>query len=421
MSDDEIQLRRLYHECFHDDPAFEDAYFRYLYSRDRSVISKRKGQVVSGLIYTDCGLNVASGLEYETDAAYLSGICTHPSWRGRGLAGQLIRRTLAKCYQAGYGYATLIPADAGLAGYYARFGFANCFDYVEETYYPSPEELALPDLLAAEAVSEEGVEFAETTDYLYEGLPSAPLLYYRFTGSGLTSSLYYTDMRVLTRGYLFGDDALHDLRIEDVYLYGGMVWKVATQEREIVAEAIVYPRDGHLLVTSLVCDNVECRMYMLSLLAAHYRLPEIHIIRPPRLFTPINGTPIGLEGELAEGETDGIATSLVARRGRSDYSPVRPLGMARLVAADMLVPLVAEAYPEVMTSFSLNDPILPENSGVYTLPGDGTAYFHKRGKAPQVTVAQLTQALIGYHVADLPEALRCFPTGIPYMHTMLNK
>lgn len=420
MSDDEIQLRRLYHECFHDDLAFEDAYFRHIYSRRRSTVIKRKGQVVSGLLWADCGLNVGNGLDYETGAAYLSGICTHPGWRGQGMAGELIRRTLQKCYRDEYGYATLIPADAGLAAFYARFGFARCFDYVEETYYPSPEELALPDLLS-DASSEAGVSFAEVEDYLYDGLPPAPLSYYHATYSGLTTSLYYTDMRVLTRGYLFGCDGLHDLRVEDLHLYGGTVWKIASQEQEIVAEAIVYPRAGHLLVTSLVCDNVACRMHMLSLLAAHYRLPEMRIMRPSRLFTPINGIPLGLEGELAEGETDGIATPLVARRGRSAYSPVRPLGMARLVAADVLVPLVAEAYPEVATSFTLVDPILPENNGTYTLPGDGTARVRKRGTASCVSVAQLTQALMGYHPAGLPEALKPFPAGIPYMHTMLNK
>ena len=82
---------------------------------------------------------------------------------------------------------------------------------------------------------------------------------------------------------------------------------------------------------------------------------------------------------------------------------------------------VAEAYPEIETSFSLADPLLPENSGTYAFRGDGTVYFSKRGKAPKVTVEELTQALIGYHPSALPEALRCFPTGIPYMHTMLNK
>ena len=128
-----------------------------------------------------------------------------------------------------------------------------------------------------------------------------------------------------------------------------------------------------------------------------------------------------LEGELAEGQTDGIATPLVPRRGHSAYSPVRPLGMARLISVDVVAATVAEGYPEIESAFSLADPLLPENSGTYTFRGDGTVYFSKRGKAPKVTVEELTQALMGYHPSALPEALRCFPTGIPYMHTMLNK
>ena len=420
MSEDEIQLRHLYHLCFGDDLAFEDAYFRRIYSRRHSTVIRRNGQIVSGLLFAECGVNVENGQDYDVGAVYLSGVCTHPSFRGQGLAGELIWRTLKKRYREEDGYAVLIPADEGLAAYYARLGFVRCFDYIEETYRPSAEELALPDLLVG-ACSEEGLTFADVNDYFYEALPPGPLVYYHASPPGLPSSLYYTDMRMLTRGYLFGDDELHNLRIDDVHLYGGGIWKIATQEQEIVAEAIAYPREGHLLVTSLVCDNVRCRMHMLSLLAAHYRLPEIRIVRPPRLFTPLNGTPLGLEGELAEGQTDGIATPLVPRRGHSAYSPVRPLGMARLISVDVVAATVAEAYPEIETSFSLADPLLPENSGTYTFRGDGTVYFSKRGKAPKVTVEELTQALIGYHPSALPEALRCFPTGIPYMHTMLNK
>lgn len=420
MNPTEKEIRALYSLCFADSPAFTEAYFDCLYTTRNSPYIKRDGKIVSALQITECGINVKNGSNGDIRSCYLSGIATHPDYRRKGLAATLIARTLRKRYACEDGFATLIPATPQLAEYYGTMGFTPCFDYIEETYRPSAEELRAPDLLA-QAEEEDPEAFAPYYEYLYADLPTGPLRYLRNGPTHLDTSLYYTDMRTLMRGYMFTLERFHKLRVCDMQLYGGTVWKVATPKREILAEAVAYPLEDALYVPTLTADSEACRLHMLRLLAAHYRLPRIRTIRPPRLFTATEGTPIGIEGCLQDPSNGECPPTSEAHPGTFTYSPVRPLGMARIVAVDVLIESIAAFYPDLRTSFSLADPLLPENDGTYILHGDGTALLDVPGRAPEVSVAQLTQALIGYHTHQLPEPLRCFPNGIPYMHFMMHK
>lgn len=118
-------VRRMWERCFNDSPAFTDLYFRLKYRASNT------------LLYIDGDTPAASVqmLPYrfsffgtEVECAYLSGVCTLPEYRNRGIMGRLLGEALALMRQRGVALSVLIPAEEWLYGYYARYGYARVFE-----------------------------------------------------------------------------------------------------------------------------------------------------------------------------------------------------------------------------------------------------------------------------------------------------
>lgn len=120
------QVRQLWKTCFDDDDAFIDLYFRLRYTDKINKVIEEDGKVISALQMipypmTFCGQTVAT--------SYISGACTHPDYRARGAMRRLLQETHRAMFAEGVMFATLIPAEEWLKGYYARSGYATCFHY----------------------------------------------------------------------------------------------------------------------------------------------------------------------------------------------------------------------------------------------------------------------------------------------------
>lgn len=116
------QVRALWKLCFNDSNAFIQLYFDKKYRNDSTDIVLRQGRVVSALQRLPYSMSYY-GL--TVPVAYLSGLCTHPEYRGNGLMSSLIRQAHRKMYEVGCWFSLLIPADESLVSYYARFGYAK--------------------------------------------------------------------------------------------------------------------------------------------------------------------------------------------------------------------------------------------------------------------------------------------------------
>ncbi|HEY5571350.1 MAG TPA: sterol carrier protein domain-containing protein, partial [Bacteroidales bacterium] len=70
-------------------------------------------------------------------------------------------------------------------------------------------------------------------------------------------------------------------------------------------------------------------------------------------------------------------------------------------------------------SFRLIDPLIEENNGLFQLE-KGLLTRSSSGEGEQVTIPQLTQALLGYHPELLTPLFNTFEKQNPYMSLMLN-
>lgn len=373
------QTHALYSLCFQDDPAFTDAYFKHLYAPQQNVAILRKGEVVSALQLIPTAIRISNHTQ-GVATSYISGVCTHPSYRGKGLMHTLMERTLRKLYKKGDCFATLIPANERLFNSYASSGFTRCFDYsVEIITIPSSAIQSITSITSVSVSS-------DFSRWSYDPIEVSPetLTYTWIQKNRELISEYYIDERRNYQGYQYGFTNFWNLLLDDMKLYGGECCQAITPDHLLVGSAICYPQKGYVMIYALTADSPKIRKELIRQVSMHYQTPEIHIITEPE-----------------------------------ERLNILPLGMARIVNADQLLQQYVMHHPQLETAFTLSDPIIPENNQTYILSGDGRL-IHATYPATLVNIEQLTQAVLGYQLKRLPKVLQNFSPGLPYMHLMLN-
>lgn len=111
------QMCQLWQMAFGDDREFVLAYFRgYDSPATRIVRCDAKGRIVAMMHYH----RFTSG---STAGAYVYGLATHPAWRGRGLARQMLQESFVSMVGEGVKVAMLIAEEESLRSWYAAMGF----------------------------------------------------------------------------------------------------------------------------------------------------------------------------------------------------------------------------------------------------------------------------------------------------------
>lgn len=109
-------LRRLWQEAFDNPDAFLDAFFSDGIAADGYHCIWENNVPVSALYWFDCSLK-------GHRLAYIYGVATLKSHRGRGLARQLMAETHEILRKQGYSGAVLVPEEAHLFDFYRKLGY----------------------------------------------------------------------------------------------------------------------------------------------------------------------------------------------------------------------------------------------------------------------------------------------------------
>ena len=145
------QTRELWKTCFGDPDEWIEMYFRRRYADDINKYIEMDGNVVSALQVIPYTMTFGAG--QEVPVGYISGACTRPDCRGRGLMRRLLREVHREMYDQGVWLSTLIPAEEWLKGYYERSGYATCFHYEELHFAADSNLLPAAQTLTARATS----------------------------------------------------------------------------------------------------------------------------------------------------------------------------------------------------------------------------------------------------------------------------
>ena len=127
-------LRKLWKDIFGDDDSYLDLFFKVKYNPETTFVIKENKEIVA-MLYAE--VNTVIKNKKELTGAYLCGIATKESSRGKGYASKLIEYALENLKGIDVFY--LIPAEESLFEYYKRFGFEP-FSYFDKTEI-QPEEV----------------------------------------------------------------------------------------------------------------------------------------------------------------------------------------------------------------------------------------------------------------------------------------
>lgn len=114
----QTQTRQLWQLCFpNDSEDFLDIYFTDRYSTERNVTQRRDAQVIAATQVLPFRFNFAGK---AIKAGYISGLCTHPDHRGKGLGSKVLHDAHRKMYAEGQLISFLIPGNDKLRKWYEK-------------------------------------------------------------------------------------------------------------------------------------------------------------------------------------------------------------------------------------------------------------------------------------------------------------
>lgn len=322
------KVKDLWKLCFDDTEEYLDMYFRLRYNNDVNIAIQSGEEVIAALQMLPYPMTF-DGKEIKT--SYISGACTHPDFRSRGVMHELLSQAFTRMLHNDVAVSTLIPAEPWLFEYYARHGFASVFKYRKYTFTASGSPLPKGD-----SIMKSTHEFKEEVySYLNRKLKVRPNCIQHTE----------TDFRVI----------MADLRLSRGNIY------TLSREEKITALAVVYPADnGGWYIGETVSDSPETSSMLIQRICKKKHISTIEVYTPP-----------------AED-----ATSL-------------PLGMARIINAKTMLQLYAATHPKLEASIHLADEQISANNGYYYLNNGKCTSRVKRlpGRHLTLTIGELTEKI----------------------------
>ena len=352
------QTRTLWDKCFsEEDKRFVDFYFEKRYNEQDNIHIEKDCKVVSAMQLISYPFSYYGK---TIGCSYLSGCCTDPEFRSQGLMNDLIIKALTQAKNNGACFAALIPATESLFNYYEGTNFIPTFDY-----------------------SKIRIKRQQTTD---NGQQTATISV--FDNESESETFYqvydYFNTKMRSRNCCIQHDE-YDFSVitEDLELFDNHLL-VAKYGEDICGLAFCYLRNGEIFIKDVFAESSAIFSDLITAAANIFDNETINIIIPP------------VPGQKTH-----------------------KLGMARIIDAETMLRIYAMTHPKMKIEISIVDPILTHNNGTYYI-NNGILDKKNSIGANVVDIEQLTQALFGYNIENLPEKLQAFNKQAAFMSLMLD-
>lgn len=295
------QVRQLWKLCFADSDEFIELYFRMRYTDELNSFIETGGKVVAALQRLPYPMKYG---ETIIPTSYISGACTHPDYRNKGVMKQLLIQVHRRMYEDGVVLSTLIPAEEWLKAYYAKSGYAVCFQ--QGTKLLTRHDMPVNNFRSAWVMEEIDLD---------KKLPGSVFAFF-------DSLQHRHECRILHSA----DDL--EVVLSDLQLSGGKLL-AAYGEEKLKGLCFCLHENGKLSVKELLGEDTLAEQEMLACLFQHEAVNEVEIPAP-----------------FAECTSD--------------------LGMARVIHVYSMLTLFARSHTNLYIQV-VGDEAIPENNGFYNL------------------------------------------------------
>ena len=351
------QTKALWDKCFsEEDKRFVDFYFEKRYNEQDNIHIEKDGKVVSAMQLISYPFSYYGK---TIGCSYLSGCCTDPDYRSQGLMNDLIIKALNQAKNNGACFAALIPATESLFNYYEGTNFIPTFDYSK--------------IRIKRQQTDNGQQTATISVFDNESEPEAFYQVYDYFNTKMRNR----NCCIQHDEYDFGV-ILKDLELFDNHLL------VARYGEDICGLAFCYLRNGEIFIKDVFAESAAIFGDLITAAANVFDNENVNII-----ISPVPG------------------------------QKTHKLGMARIIDAETMLRIYAMTHPKMKVEISIVDPILTHNNGTYYI-NNGVLDKKNSIGANVVDIEQLTQALFGYNIENLPEKLHVFNKQAAFMSLMLD-
>ena len=213
---------RLWRICFKDPEPFIELYFHKVFREDYTLLQySETGEAVAHLQMLPYQLRIF-GTSFS--AGYISGACTHPDHRGKGIMRTMMVEALSAMYDRGDICSFLIPAETWLYDFYSRSGgYAPAFGRKQFLYRPNSIPQKFPSGYAC-TIGQGDYSFLSAEEH--------------------------TDIRLAVQHTL----GQWQTALKDFSLAGGNVAMLQDSAGKTVSQACFVPRENSLDIKLLVGD-----------------------------------------------------------------------------------------------------------------------------------------------------------------------
>ena len=291
------------------------------------------------------------------NTAYISGACTVPAHQNQGLMKNLLVHAFGEMRKRDNLLTTLIPQEPWLIDFYKKMGYAPCFDYKLTPICPEYYPVSSSNK-------------TQLKEFEHDDLRATYYLYKRF----------FQKQNVRIQKSLFDFSVM----VQAFQKFEGKVY-VLKDRNNVVGVCFCFISDGKIIVKDRVTKNVDYR--------------QCFFLKLTQLF---DNQPIFLSS------------------GTTNVSQSFFLGMARIVDAEKLMTLFAQAHPQAEFSIKISDEHILKNNLTLSVSKGEIAETTLQTVDFEVSIGKLTQLLLGYQTRILGKKYAVFPQQHPYMSLMLE-
>ena len=148
-------LKGLWKEAFGDEDDVIEDFFTKGFSKEKALCIFENSEPISVVYWFDCEC-------YDKKTAYVYGVATRKSHRGKGLGTTLMKSVHESLKSSGYFGVILVPEKPTLFDFYKRIGYKNCA-YVYESIFKASDDKEKFKIVNADEY------FLERQKYLEDG------------------------------------------------------------------------------------------------------------------------------------------------------------------------------------------------------------------------------------------------------------